>query len=371
VPEFFTTQLQEGSTQVSEQFSLPSPAEVRSRSEHRVRRRRAQVAGASVAVVLVMSGAAFGLARQSGSSAAAAGATTPATVSPRPQATSTVSAPAAASVTVRLDPPAQYAGTTANRVGLTIANPGPARNVAIEFSAAQTQARYWVESCDSSVDGGCSSGAIAANPLKVAKGADAEAPGVVKFDLALPTGTTAYTVWVSPPNGVTSYTASVLDGTEVLGQTGSGQIGHSSFPTLTTLSQSPMAIHRGGSAVEFDTKVTDDTTASYVNLFSFTTLTCNAGQNTMTVPQSSYTLEWNAGADWQAIGPSQLGQISFQLTPGEASTTQFRLALSDSLPSDVTNCQIKQLVSATDMQSAPYYDTTAPNAQTTVDFTVE
>ena len=376
MPEYFKTQLRDGTAQVAESLALPSAALVRGHGERRARRRRIGAVSATVSAALVVGGVAFGVARQDSPhatrpSVAAAVSNAPTnSAHTGPSAVGTTSSGTGGSVGVHLSPPAQYAAATENKVGLTIDNSGPARQVVVEFKSTQTNALYWVEPCDSSVGGGCNKNAYADNPLKVAKGAESEVPGVAAFDLALPAGTSSYTAWVGLPAGVTSYTVLVLEGTTVLGQSSSGPINHG-FPTLSAVGQGTVTIVRGGSAVEFDTKITDNTSASYVDLFSFTTLSCKAGQSTVTLPQGSYTLKWGTGADWQSVGPVKaLGQFSYELSPGQSTTTRFRLALSSSLPSDVTSCQVTQVASASDTWTAPYYDRSAPNARIVVDFDV-
>jgi hypothetical protein len=170
---------------------------------------------------------------------------------------------------------------------------------------------------------------------------------------------------------VRSYEVRVLDGTTVLGQAASGPI-DDDFPTLNVSSRSATSVARGGASVEFTTTVDNLTSTSYVDLFSFTTLSCSSGENAVQIAQDAYTLDWyTGGAGWSPVGPvKELGQFSYQLSPGESTTTQFRLAFKDSLPGAVTSCQVTQLVSASDTGSAPFYDTSAPDARAVTTFTV-
>lgn len=366
MPEYFKTELRDGTAQVTDSLALPSAALVREHGERRARRHRIAAVSATVSVALIV-GATFAVARQDGSAPRQNAATA---VSHTPTAGTASSAPVGGSVAVHLNPPAQYAATSANKVGLTIDNPGPARQVVVEFKSAQTKALYWVEPCDSSVGGGCTKQGYADSPLKVAAGPVSATPGVAAFDLALPTGTSNYTVWVDLPAGMTSYSVLVLEGGTVLSETPSGPISHG-FPTLSAVDQGTVTLARGGTAVELDTKLTNDTSASYIDLFSFTSLSCKSGQSTVTVPQGSYTLEWYTGMNWRAVGPvKELGQFSFDLNAGQSSTTRYRLALKSSLPSDVTSCRLTQVVSATDTSTAPYYDESAPYARVVADIDV-
>lgn len=376
MPEYFATQLRDGTAQVAESLTPASAADVRGQGDRRARRRRIGTVSATMSAVLIIAGVAFGLVGQSNPHTVrpdvAHAATGTAKAAATATATTSTSAVTGGSVDVHLTPPAQYAATTANKVQLTIDNPGPARQVIVEFKSSQTRALYWVEACDSSAGGGCNTATYAANPLKVSKSALSNEPGVAAFDLALPSGTSTYNAWVDLPSGMTSYTVYVLEGTStVLGQTPSGPIGHS-FPALSVVGNGTVTVTRGGSAVEFDTKLNNSTAASYVDMFSFTTFTCKAGQSTVTVPQTAYKLQWYSGAEWSTVGPvKELGQFSYELSPGEITTLRFRLTLKTSLPSDVTSCQVKQLVSPTDTWTPPYYDPSAPNAQTTVDIVVK
>ena len=371
MPEYFATQLREGTGQVAESLALPTAAQVRRLGETRVRRRRFAAVAATMSAVLLVGGVAFGVSRPDAAATnRAAAAAARASANP-PIATATTSAATGGAVGVRLTPPAEYAASTSNKVELTIDNPGSARQVVVEFKATQTKSLYWVEPCDNSVGGGCNKTDYADNPLKVAKGALSSTPGVAAFDLALPTGINTYTAYVDLPAGVTSYSVLVLDGATVLGETSSGPISHG-FPTLDVVGPTTRKITPGGAAVEFDTKLTDDTSASYIDIFSFTTLTCGNGTVATTIPQSSYTLEWYTGANWAAVGPTRaLGQFSYAITPDETDTTRFRLAFTASLPIDITSCQVTQLVSATDTWTAPYYDASAPRSQTAVGFSIE
>jgi hypothetical protein len=91
----------------------------------------------------------------------------------------------------------------------------------------------------------------------------------------------------------------------------------------------------------------------------------------VTLPQGAYTLDWSSGTNWQAVGNLQYPcQFGYAMSTGESTTTRFRLALTDSLPSDVTDCQVTQLVSASLQTAPPYYDQSDPTAQTVVDFSV-
>lgn len=383
MPEYFVNQLREGTGQVADSLRLPSAAEVRDRGERRGRRRRLGTVSATMSAVLFVGGVVFGVTRPdtepTARSQAAAGAAGEAGVPSAVATEAPVNGPVAitantaaigGSVGLHLVPPAEYAAATANKVQLTIDNPGAARQVIVEFKSTQTKAVYWVEPCDSGADGGCSTVSYAENPLKVAKSSLSSTPGVTAFDLALPAGTSTYSAWVDLPAGMTSYTVLVLEGSTVLGQTSSGPIGNG-FPALSDVGSGTVTVVRGGPAVEFDTKITNDTSASYVDIGSFTTLSCKAGQSTATLPQSSYTLQWYTGAGWAAVGPIRaLGQFSFEINPGETTTTRFRLALKTSLPADVTSCQVTQLVSATTTFTPPYYEVNAPKSQTTVDIEV-
>lgn len=375
MPEYFATQLRDGTAQVTEFLALASAADVRGQGERRARRRRIEAVAATMSAVLLIGGVAFGVAGQNNPQtirpSVAHGATGTSTAKAAAEATATSSAVTGGSVDVHLTPPAQYAATTANKVRLTIDNPGPARQVVVEFKSTQTKALYWVEACDSSAGGGCNKMSLAENPLKVSKSALSNEPGVAAFDLALPSGTSTYNAWVNLQSGMTSYAVYVLDGAStVLGQTSSGTIAHS-FPTLSVVGDSTVTVTRGGSAVEFDTKLTNSTSASYVDMFSYTTLSCKAGQSTVTVPQTAYELQWYSGAEWSTVGPIKaLGQFSYQISAGETTTVRFRLAVKTSLPSDVTSCQVTQLVTPTNTWTPPYYDASAPHAQTTVDIDV-
>lgn len=376
MPEYFTAQLRAGSAQLAESLGAPSAAEVRGHGERRARRRRISTVSAAMSAVLAISGVAFGIAGRSGPHAsrpnAVVGVTGTPANSPRTEPGVAVTTPSAVAgaIGVHLSPPAQYATTTANKVGLTIVNPGPARQVVVEFRSTQTKALYWVEPCDSGAGGGCNPNAYADNPLKVSKSSLSAIPGVAAFDLALPAGASSYTAWVSLPAGVTSYTVLVLEGGSVLGQSPSGPINYG-FPIVRAASQGAVTIVRGGAAVEFDTETDNDTSGSYVDLMSFITFACKAGQSTVAVPQSSYVLEWYTGVSWLAIGPvKELGHFSYDMQPGQKATARFRLALESSLPAEVTSCQVTQVISATDTWTAPYYDVSAPNARAVVDFDV-
>lgn len=377
MPEYFESQLREGSARMADALDVPSAAEVRGRSDHRARRRRSGAVVLTVAAVLAVGGAAFGIAGQDGRGPApsadrAAGpsdASADASHAASPTA-GTASAAPAVPVALRLNPPSRYAAATANKVGLTITNPGAARKVVVEFLATGTDAQYWVEGCDSGVDGGCTPQAEQSNPLQQARGKGVSAPGVVEFDLALPAGTSSYTAYVTPPAGVNSYVVRVLEGRTVLGQAASGPLDYG-FPSLVVASQASRSIARGGSSVEFDTTVDDTTSTSYVNMFSFVIVSCTAGNATVQVPQGAYTLDWYPGISWQAVGPlRELGQFGYALNSGQSTTTRFRLSLSESLPSSVTSCQVTQVISASDTSTAPFYDTSAPSAQATVTFEV-
>lgn len=370
MPEYFATQLREGTGQVAESLALPTAAQVRRQGEARGRRRRFAAVAATMSAVLLVGGVAFGVSRPDVAATNRAAAASRASAN-APIATATMSAASGGAVGVRLTPPAEYAASTSNKVELTIDNPGSARQVVVEFKATQTKSLYWVEPCDNSVGGGCNKTDYADNPLKVAKGALSSTPGIAAFDLALPTGISTYTAFVDLPAGVTSYSVLVLDGATVLGETSSGPISHG-FPTLDVVGPTIRKITPGGAAVEFDTKLTDDTSASYIDIFSFTTLTCGNGPVATTIPQSSYTLEWYTGANWAAVGPTKaLGQFSYAIAPGETTTTRFRLAFTTALPYAITSCRVTQLVSATDTWTAPYYDESAPRSQTAVGFSIE
>ncbi|MBR7839133.1 hypothetical protein KDL01_38075 [Actinospica durhamensis] len=372
MPDYFESELRSGTAQVVETFTPPTAEHVRARAAQRTRQHRA----GALALVLVLGGTAFGASRplfeRSTGPAAASGTT----ATSRPAATSSAHATASPSnadgaVSVRLAPPARYGAATSNKVVLTIENAGAARHVVVEFDAAGTKSLYWVEPCDSGVGGGCSPTSYAANPLKVAKDVGPGRPGVVSFDLALPAGTSEYDAYVDPPTGISSYTTRVLDGKTVLAQTGPERISYD-YPKLSTVSQSSTKVARGGPSVDFSTLIADQTAASYVDMASLTSVVCKAGSTVVTVPADAYTLEWYTGANWAAVGPVKaVGQFSYELTPGESSTTRFRLSVSDSMPSEVTGCQVTQVVSASITWTPPYYDRAAPYAQTTLDFTVE
>lgn len=365
--ESFETRLRDGTAQVTASFTPPSAAAVRAYSGQRARRRTTGTVALAACAVLLVGGAVLGLDQQrnghSGVPHASAGVPT---TSPSGSPTQ----PGKGSVSIRLSEPALYAAATANKVGLTFSNSGPARHVVVQFDAPGSDSLYWVEPCDSGAGSGCSPQQYQDNPLRVATDQGSPRPGFVDFDLALPAGTSSYTVWVDPPGGVTSYRMFVLHGTTVLGLGVSGQI-HYAFPTLTTASQGSTTLVRGGAAVEFGTEVTDATTTSYVNLSSYTSVSCKAGQSSVTLPQGAYTLQWSAGKSWQNVGNLQYnGQFGYSMSPGQSTTTRFRLALTDSLPSDVTSCQVTQLVSATPQTAPPYYDQSDPTAHTVVNFSV-
>lgn len=376
MPDFFETELRTGTAQTVDSFTPPSAAAVRKHSETRTWRRRA----GAIALVLVMGGAAFGFTRPGpGHSSAPTGPTTVAATTPSPRGTtpsprSTTPPPdGEGTLHVQLTPPARYAAATSNKVLLTVGNNGPARQVLVEFAAPGSDSHYWVEPCDSGIGGGCSAQSYTDNPLKVPTDPKLNAPGVVYFDLALPTGTSSYSAWVNPPTGLTSYTVRVLDGTTVLAQAGPESIDYGYvFPVLSKMSQGSTKLVRGGPAVEFTTEVDDRTAAAYVDLASFTTLSCEAGTTAVQVPQDAYTLEWYAGLSWQKVGaPKAPGQFGYDLKAGQSTSTRFRLSVSDAMPADVTGCRITQLVSASVTWTPPYYDQSAPSARTAVDFTVE
>lgn len=374
MPEYFKTQLLDGTTRVADSLTLPSAADVRGHSERRVRRRRIAGVSATLSVALLVCGVAFAFAQQNDARASQPLGGAASHVPTRPagaEASATEARSGAAGpVSVQLTPPAEYAAATANEVRLTIANAGAAGQVVVEFKSTQTRALYWVEPCDSSAGGGCNDTSYAENPLKVAHNPLSGVPGVSAFDLAPPAGTSSYTAWVDLPSGVTSYTVAVLDGAKVLGQTVSGPIARD-FPTVAAAGPSTMTITRGGSAVPFQTDIVDSTSGSYIDMFSFTTFSCMAGQSTVTLPQGSYTLQWYDGGGWAAVGPvKELGQFSYELSPNQTRTTRFRLRLSSSLPANVTSCQVTQLITPSTAGSAPYYDVHAPNARTVVSFVV-
>ncbi|WP_034264701.1 hypothetical protein [Actinospica robiniae] len=368
MPEYFAIQLRDGTGQVAESFAFPTASEVRGHGDRQARRRRIATVSATMSAVLLISGVAFGVTRRAPAPASLPNA---AAASSGPQSTGTTPAATGESVGVRLIPPAQYAAGTANKIELTIDNPGTARPVIVEFKSPQTKSVYWVEPCDNSSNFSCDAAAYADNPLKKPKNFLSSTPGVTAFNLALPAGISTYTAWVDPPAGVSSYTVLVLEGSTVLGQTSSGPISRG-FPTLSVVGRSTMTVVRGGSAVEFDTKLTDDTSGSYILLPSFTSLSCMAGQSPVTLPQGSYTLQWYTGASWAAVGePRMNGQFSYEIKPREATTDRFRLALENSLPADVTSCRVTQVVSSTSTPTPPFYVASDSTAQTAVNFDVK
>ncbi len=375
MPDYFESELRSGTAQVVETFTPSSAEHVRARSARRTRQHRA----GAVVLVLVVGGTAFGVSRPlfghstgpTGAAGAANVATSLSSAASSPRATASPSSGGGGAVSVELAPPAQYGAATSNKVELTIDNAGAARHVVVEFDAAGSKSLYWVEPCDSGVGGGCSTQSYADNPLKVAKDAGPDRPGVVSFDLALPAGTSRYTAYVDPPTGISSYTMRVLEGKTVLAQTGPEPVSYD-YPKLSAVSQSSTKLVRGGSRVDFSTQIEDQTAASYVDMASLTTVTCKAGNTVVTVPNDAYTLEWYTGVNWAQVGaPKEIGQFSYELTSGESTTTRFRLSVSDSMPAEVTSCQVTQVVSASITGTPPYYDRAAPYTQTTLDFSVE
>lgn len=376
MPEFFETELRNGTAQVAGSFEPPSAEAVRRHAELRTRRRRV---GAAVLVLLV-GGAAFGLTRPGFGHAStplgpvvvtSGSPTTLSSTSPSPGRTPSSPPTGNMRLGVQLTAPASYAAATSNKVALSIDNPGPARNVLVEFLAPGTATPYWVSNCDTGV-GGCPSGSSHGNPLKVAQGIK-YAKGATDFDLALPAGTSSYNAWVDPPAGITSYSVLVLDGKTVLGQTAPEPVElGDTFPDLSTTSQDSKTLARGGPTVGFTTELDNRTAGSYVDLFSFITVSCEAGTTVVSVPQNAYTLEWYDGIGWANVGlPKLMGQFGYDPAAGQSTSTKFRISVSDAMPAGVTGCQVTQVVSASDTQTPPYYDQSSPKAQTVVDFTIK
>jgi hypothetical protein len=269
-----------------------------------------------------------------------------------------------------------YAAETANKVQVTIANPGPARAVVVEFDTTGTGILEWVEGCDAGSDGGCSDTQLYGNALHITQGPLGKTTSqATRFSLQLPHGTSTYEAWVNPPRNASTFQVRVLDdkAAKVFGSAESSQI-TTAFPTLHLTSQASQSVSRGGGYTSFSTTVANPTGGGYINLNQVGTVSCFANGSPVEVSSSDYSLQWFTGGGagtwttlvngpaWQAMG--------YDLQAGKSTLTKFRLRLSDSLPAEVTSCQVTLTVSDVTTSKAPYYDASQPKGQVVIDFTV-
>jgi hypothetical protein len=379
VPEIFDATLREGTRQVAAALASPPAAELRELGERRARRRKARSIALCAAALLAVGGTTAGVCGLRGPQAgpAASVAATKDTGPSHPAtAAATGSAAAAGPVQVSISGPAAYAAETANKVQVSIANPGPARAVIVEFDTTGTGIFEWTEGCDAGTDGGCSETNLSDNLLQLTQGALGKTTSqAVRFSLQLPHGTHTYQAWVNPPRNAGTFTVRVLDeqAVKVFGSAESPRI-VTGFPTLKLISQASHSIARSGGYVEFSTTVANPTGGGYINLDQIGTVACFAGGSPVSVSSNDYSLQWFTGGgagSWTALVNGAAWQaMGYDLPAGESTTTKFRLRLSGSLSAEVTSCQVTLTVSNQTTSKAPYFDASQPKGQAVVDFTV-
>lgn len=359
MPDTIETDLRAGTDRMVAGFTALPPDRLRERAERRTRRRRLLGAALSLTALTVLAGVGltFG-ADQHHRAVPAAGAAAP---------SSGPSAVAGSGVTVRLDTPAVYSAQTGNRVRLTVTNPGPARAVVLAFAAdGSTPAGWWVLPCDTGAGSCSASNDYSSGPLTMAGVA---APQICRFDLSLPTGTSTYTVWVTPPPAARDFSVTVTSGAAQLAQAMSSPV-LTSFLTVAVAGQSSTTLTRGGTA-QFTTRIADPTAADYRGMTELVTVTCGTGPSEAVLPADAYTLEWMLdGQPNNLLGATGAPLVYFDLNAGASVLETFRIGLLPTAPADLTSCRATMTVSGSTDAVAPYFDSSQPYVQATVNFAV-
>lgn len=228
MPETIERELRAGTDRVISTFTPQSAAELRAHADRRSRRRRAGIATMSIVALAAAGTVFFNVDSHSATSPISTAASH--TSSPAAAHSSASTAAVGHYVTVALATPPVYSQDTANKVQVTITNPGPTRAVIVVLAVATSQSiGPWALPCDPGA-GACSTWSdYTSGPLKLSGWVTVNvdtpaAQRTVRYQLSLPTGTSSYSLWATLPSGARNFSVSVLDGTKQLARTVSDPI---------------------------------------------------------------------------------------------------------------------------------------------------